>query len=131
MGTITRGAFIAILFLFASYGSLQAQSAVDLHPKEFYAKIITLDNEVILDVRMPSEFKAGHIENAVNIDWTSKTWKSSIENLDKQKPYLLYCAGGGRSSDAAEALREAGFTKVYNLKDGIDAWESAGLPVIQ
>ena len=43
--------------------------------------------------------------------------------LDKEKPVYLYCRSGKRSASAAEKLKEAGFTEVYNLKGGILAWK--------
>jgi rhodanese-related sulfurtransferase len=44
---------------------------------------------------------------------------------------FVYCAAGGRSAEAAAALKQLGHREVYNLAGGIDAWERAGLPVVK
>src|SRR5688572_4180333 len=52
---------------------------------------------VILDVRTPEEFSRGHLKNAILIDKYATDFEASIKALDRNKPYLLYCAKGGRS----------------------------------
>jgi len=57
-------------------------------------------------------------------------FRERVQSLDKQKPVYVYCLVGGRSSAAAQWLREQGFT-VYNLQGGINAWKKANKPVEQ
>ncbi|MEW6611962.1 MAG: rhodanese-like domain-containing protein, partial [Pseudomonadota bacterium] len=52
----------------------------------------------------------------------------SLEKL-KERPVITQCRSGMRSAAAAAALKKAGFAKIYNLKGGIMAWRSAGLPL--
>jgi rhodanese-related sulfurtransferase len=47
----------------------------------------------------------------------------------KDKPVIVYCASGNRSSAAAAVLRKSGFSQVFNLSGGFAAWQQAGLPV--
>lgn len=77
----------------------------------------------IIDVRTTREYETGHIPGAVNIpaSTTFIDW-----DLDPDIPYLVYCAAGGRSSSALRIMGEYGFTRVYNLRGGIAAWEKAG-----
>lgn len=122
------------IFVFSILGcqSGQTQSVkTELTAKEFDKKIKELDDEVIVDVRSSGEFVDGAIPEAVNIDWNGKYWTQVIAGLDKNKPYLLYCYSGGRSSDAADAMRKAGFKSVYNLEGGIEQWRKAGLPEVK
>lgn len=86
-------------------------------------------NEIILDVRTPEEFADGHIAGALNLDWDGKDFETATESLDKNVPVMVYCAGGGRSSAAAKALKSKGFKEIYNLEDGISDWEDKGFPV--
>ncbi|MBK9254234.1 MAG: rhodanese-like domain-containing protein [Saprospiraceae bacterium] len=77
---------------------------------------------IILDVRTPAETARGIIKGAIEIDYYDPTFKEKVSRLDKNQEYLVYCAVGGRSSSALSVMKEAGFTKVYNLKGGYTAW---------
>jgi phage shock protein E len=85
---------------------------------------------VILDVRTPPEFAAGHIASAVDVDLAGATFETDVANLDPKAPYFVYCHTGRRSADAVAYLRQHGFSSVYELEGGISAWEAAGLPVV-
>lgn len=82
----------------------------------------------VLDVRTPEEFKAGHLDKAININVNDKSFEAQSAKLDKAKPVLVYCLAGVRSHRAAEMLRQKGY-KVHELKDGIEAWQEAGYPL--
>ena len=86
---------------------------------------------IIVDVRTPREFADGHIENAINIDFDSKTFRSQLLQSDKNKTYLVYCdcAGGGKAEKTALIIMKAfGFKETYYMWDGIDGWEREGFP---
>lgn len=83
----------------------------------------------VIDVRTPAEFASGHLDGAVNLDWTGGVLEQRMAELDKEAPVLVYCASGRRSAAAANALREAGFRTVSDLGGGIRAWQASGLPV--
>lgn len=90
-------------------------------------KLLETNEDVqLVDVRTNRECNAGMIDKAVQIDISSEDFKTKIEQLDKDKPVVLYCAVGGRSSRAAQYLKSVGFKEVYNLKGGINAWKSKG-----
>jgi len=84
---------------------------------------------IIIDVRTPAEFDSGHIENAMNLDYRSDNFSDEINNLDKDKTYLVYCAVGGRSSGALDIMGELGFIEAYNMLGGINQWAAEGLPI--
>jgi len=86
---------------------------------------------IIVDVRTREEFNEGHIENAVNIDFRSETFKEDLDKLDKNKAYFIYCRSGNRSGRAMPIMKELGFKEVYNLSPGIKGWLAKGLPVVQ
>lgn len=109
----------------------QIQIIKSITPKEAYTLLLkNKDNQsfVVLDVRTPKEFADGHIENAVNLDYYSETFKKALNNLDHNKTYLIYCGVGRRAGPAADLMKELGFREVYNIAGGLTDWKKAGLP---
>jgi rhodanese-related sulfurtransferase len=84
---------------------------------------------VVIDVRTPEEFKAGHIPGAKNIDFYGDDFAKQIAALDKSKTYILHCAAGGRSGQACKTGEVQSLPSVYHLNQGFKAWEQAGKPV--
>lgn len=82
----------------------------------------------LIDVRTPEEFASGHLPNAINIPLQEMS--SRLGEISQDEPVVLYCRSGNRSGQAAQLLGEEGFTQVLDL-GGIQAWEAAGLPVVQ
>lgn len=74
----------------------------------------------ILDVRQPGEYRDGHISGATLIPMADVG--DRLQELDAEKPVLVYCAIGGRSRIVSQTLAGKGFDKVLNLKGGIKAW---------
>ena len=85
---------------------------------------------VVVDVRTPAEYAAGHIDGAINIDVEAPTFDAEIAKLDKNATYTVYCHSGRRSGLATDAMGKAGFTHVYNLTGGIADLQSAGGQVV-
>jgi rhodanese-related sulfurtransferase len=90
---------------------------------------------LILDVRSPGEFKAGHLKGAVNINVADDNFAKRVKSeLDSSKPVLVHCqagAPGGRSRKAVPVLQEAGFQTIHHLDGGYAAWASAGNLVVE
>ncbi len=86
---------------------------------------------IILDVRTASEFTAGHIAGALNVDMNMPSFRDEMGKLDKNKTYLVYCRTGNRSSSAVRVMGELGFRRIYHLANGITEWDGAGLPVVR
>lgn len=104
----------------------QAQSEV-LNPRAFKAKMAETKDKNVLDVRTPGEYEGGFIKGARNLNWNSAAFKEEAAKLDKNKPVFVYCHSGGRSGAAANALKQMGFKKVYDLQGGIMNWTQQGL----
>ncbi len=93
-------------------------------------KLIQEGKVTVVDVRTPEEFKEGHIAGAKNVNvMDKKSFEPQLAELDKDKPVLVHCQAGGRSSRSLPTLEKLGFTKVYHLNEGFAAWEKAGKPV--
>ena len=90
-------------------------------------RLINDTGALIVDVRSPAEYAAGHLPNAKNIPLSDIDKRAS--ELPGGKPVIICCASGMRSARAAAALRKAGRTDVFNLDGGVQAWQQAGLPV--
>ena len=86
---------------------------------------------MIIDIRTPEEFAEGHIEKAVNIDFRSETFRDEVDNLDKNKTYLIYCRSGRRSADALNIMRELNFMKIYHMAGGMIEWTAEELPTVK
>jgi rhodanese-related sulfurtransferase/thioredoxin-related protein len=94
-----------------------------------FARMAADKRNVILDVRTPEEFKAGHLSGAVNLNVSAPDFQEKAASLDKSKTYLVHCATGVRSAEACEKLSRLDFPKLYNLPGGFKAWAKAGKPV--
>jgi rhodanese-related sulfurtransferase len=79
---------------------------------------------IILDVRTPEEFAAGHLKNAININYYDKDFVERVSSLDKRKKVVVYCAVGGRSGQALTKMDALGFQYVLNMKGGYNAWKT-------
>lgn len=87
---------------------------------------------VVIDVRRPEEYAAGHLEAAkLQLDYYAPDFKEQLAKLDKSVPYLIYCRSGHRSGLALGIMKDLGFTDVHDIEGGITAWTAAGLPVVQ
>lgn len=92
-------------------------------------QVINRDNSLVLDVREDSEVRGGKIKGAKHIPLAQLKTRMSELDSAKEKSLLVYCRSGNRSSHACNLLTKAGFSDVYNLSGGINAWESANLPL--
>ena len=82
---------------------------------------------LLLDVREPDEWTAGHAPGAKHLPLGELG--ARVDELPKDRPIVAVCRVGGRSNKAAEALVNAGYD-VVNLAGGMRAWDAAGQPVV-
>ncbi len=92
-------------------------------------QLINHKNAVVLDVREDSEFKSGHVLNAIHIPLGKLNQRLGELAKHKDKPMVVICRSGNRSSSACAALGKQGFEQAYNLAGGVMAWEKAKLPL--
>jgi rhodanese-related sulfurtransferase len=84
---------------------------------------------VVLDVRTPAEFAAGHVPGARNVPHDEIPARLAELSSLKDQQVVLYCRSGRRTAIAAETLRGAGFDKLLHLEGDWLAWEAAKQPV--
>ena len=95
-----------------------------------FADLAAADAVVVLDVRTPEEFAAGHLAAAVNLDVSAPDFATRAAELDPGVTYAVYCRSGNRSQTAMTMLRDAGVASLADLAGGIDAWIQAGRAVV-
>ena len=103
------------------------QESPTLEPKAFQKKVTETKDAVVLDVRTKAEVDQVIIPGATNIDYKIDNFEERIKKLDKNKTYFVYCKAGGRSSKTVDIMKTLGFTKLYELDGGFDAWKEEGL----
>jgi rhodanese-related sulfurtransferase len=93
-----------------------------------------LSAPLIVDVREPEEYAAGHVPGAVNVprgllEFTIWEHVGFPDKTDMNKPIFLYCKTGGRCTLAAKSLQDLGFTNVNAVVMLFEDWKKAGYPV--
>ncbi len=92
-------------------------------------RLINDRNPVLVDVRPEAEYAAGHLRDAINIP--ADDLEKRAAEIPAKRPVLLTCTTGMRSGKAVAKLKAAGREEVFNLTGGINAWATAGLPVVK
>ena len=130
---LLKPVFIALAAIIAIIACEQRKSVNSpvLTPSEFEKTSSKTADAVIIDVCSPAEFNRAHLKNAVNINFNGPDFEGHISQLEKNKPYFVYCYVGQRSANAAKLMREMGFTKVYELEGGLKRWMQEGKPTEQ
>lgn len=86
---------------------------------------------MLLDVREPEEWAAGHAPEAVHVplaELPSRT--GELADLPDDRPVHVICRSGGRSSRAAAWLNAAGVVEAVNVEGGMKAWQAQGRPMV-
>ena len=120
-----------IVVLIATIGNevvIAARSGHKLAPLDA-VRLINDRDPIIVDVRSASDYKKSHLNRAVNLPMSRLNEAESILGNDKSKPLLLYCALGTTANSARDKLLQQGWTDVYPMRGGLNAWQIANLPV--
>jgi rhodanese-related sulfurtransferase len=110
------------------------QTVKEASPEEAHA-LAQSGEYLLLDVREPEEFAAGHMNGAINVPRGQLEVQADLEHpkrnmqlQDRGQKILCYCAGGVRSAMACKTLQEMGFTDTTSMREGWTGWEKRGLP---
>jgi len=100
-----------------------------LTAEEFQVKLNKISNEQLVDVRSIEELvDTGKIPGAKHIDYHGGEFNAQIDELDKNRPVMVYCKSGGRSGKTAKMLQQMRFKEVYDMKGGMTSWEKKNMP---
>lgn len=113
----------------APAGSSPSKSSVTHVDPATAEKRIAESRVVVLDIRTPQEYAAGHLAGARNLDFNGADFAQKLAQLDRNQTYLVHCASGRRSTQSLETFQKLGFTSVLHLDGGIKAWTKAGKPI--
>ena len=97
---------------------------MDLTQEDFERRYKGDEKAVLLDVRTPEEWEQGIIPGAkmANI-YEPQAFMETLDTLDKNKHYYVYCKAGGRSAQACGIMTAMGFSATYNLIGGFSEWK--------
>lgn len=131
--TATSLLLVGALALGACGGSTATDTILETRPVGEIEEIVASPppDLVLLDIRTPEEFAAGHLAGAINVDYYANDFEDRLAELNLEVPYVMYCNSGNRSSNALPVMDSLGFQEVYELDGGIQAWFSANLPIEQ
>ncbi|MEK9140935.1 MAG: rhodanese-like domain-containing protein [Nitrospirota bacterium] len=114
-----------------------AQKQVKTIGMEEYRKLVENPGAaLIVDVREPYEYVAGHVPGAINIPRgliPSQIWNhvGSSDKADMERPVILQCQSGRRATLAAQSLQDLGFTQTTAVIMNLDDWQKAGNPFVK
>ena len=131
MKKILKMLFCLAVFFQASLAA-DGSSVRDVSVEEAFKIInenMSSDYFMVIDVRTPAEYSAGHIAGAVLIDVKNDSFDSLVSKLDKKKKYLVYCLSGKRSAVAADKMKKHFFSDIVVMNQGFIVWVEKGFPV--
>lgn len=91
--------------------------------------LINRESALLIDVSAIAEFEKGHILGSKHVAMSQFDPENKLLAKARELPVAVICRNGQQSSDAAKRLHKAGFSKVFWLNDGINAWTQADLPL--
>ena len=125
---------IIFLIIASGFSFAQDSGSENMTCSEAFALIQKYQNDtnfVILDLRTQAMYDGEHIENAIVYDVFSEGFDTWVNQLNKDKIYLLYCTRGHRSSIALDKMKQMGFNNLYHLYQGIIEWKDQGFKTIK
>lgn len=126
----THAITVALLLILTAPAFAESEASPEapgIAPSELSARRASGTAPVVIDVRTPEEYAAGHIPEALNIPFDQVAKR--ISEVDAPHGVALYCMVGPRARLGEAALLGAGYTSVLVLEGGLAAWQAAGFPV--
>ncbi|EKD77029.1 MAG: hypothetical protein ACD_42C00499G0005 [uncultured bacterium] len=125
------GAFvIVVILLFIEEARSQGMGGGQVTPA-LAIQLINREEAVVIDLRDATAFRDGHIVNAKNIPLVDFDHQQTKMETYRQRYVILVDVMGAKTAAIAARLKKNGFEKVVSLKGGIDAWKTAGMPLVK
>ena len=121
-------ALLAIIVMLVG-GEIQSRfsSVKGVSPAEA-TRMLNHDNAIMVDMREDKDYLTGHIVNAIHAPASAENDAVKLKKY-RDKPVIVYCQRGQRSTAYCNKLSKQGFESVYNLQGGVLAWQKAELPL--
>ncbi len=105
--------------------------AVESVPAERLDAFVAASDAVVVDVRSPEEYEAGHIAGAINVPHERIVAEPALLDAYRDRELVLYCQSGRRAGLVADALTRAGFERLHHLDGDMLGWRQRQLPLVQ
>ncbi len=107
---------LTVMTLFMAQACAQSEAdSTRINAEQFQEKVDETPG-VIIDVRTQKEYNQGHLADVDHqLNLLNGDFEASLDSLDKEKTYYLYCRTGNRSGQATELMKKNGFENVYNI----------------
>lgn len=92
-------------------------------------RLMNQGTTLILDIREGEDYASGHLPRARHIPLSQLSKRMDEIGKFKDKPVIVTCRTGTKAGSATRVLKQAGFTNVFELRGGVNAWQQASLPV--
>ena len=128
---------ILAAMVFTSVACTQDEPAAAPRVQEISAEVLMstepgdarIAEALILDVRTPGEYQAGHVPKAINIPHDQLAARLGELDVEVDEPIVVYCKSGARAGMAASVLLDAGYSQILHLEGDMTAWHANGHPV--
>jgi len=127
----SRGVRRSLLVVLTALAALSVASCGQQAAETSQAATVAVGDAVIIDVRTPEEFAAGHLDGALLIDVKNPAFDTEIAKLDPTTEYIIYCRSGNRSAQAAERMRAVGITNITDLGSLENASTQTGVAIVK
>ena len=104
----------------------QKVNGSDVSAQEVKRAVEAKDDVIIVDVRTPEEYEAGHLMDSLLLPLDTIGSKASRVIPDKDKKIYVYCRSGNRSARAVSQLQDLGYKDVHSMDGGMISWQNSG-----
>lgn len=91
--------------------------------------MINKENAMVLDLRESLKFEKGHILDALHLSFTQLDTQLADLKIKKDRPLILVCDNDAQAAKATAMIKKQGFPQVFSIQGGLEAWQSASLPL--
>jgi rhodanese-related sulfurtransferase len=123
--------FLSIVLNFSIAQNNEIENITCLQAVDLIQKFRNDTNFIIIDLRPENMYNEEHIENSIYYDVFSENFENWVNELNKDKVYLLYCNAGHRSGIALNKMKQLGFRNLYHLYEGLQEWKRQGFITIK
>ena len=120
---------VVCMFMLGAALTVSGQGQTLISQQELLQQAQDKRGMLLIDVRTPGEFSAGHVPGAINIPHTEIAKRLDDIRPHHDKGVILYCQSGRRAGIAEGILRDAGLDNIRHLEGDMAAWRQSGLPV--